>query len=537
MWEELLVWKMSSLFRQSLAYVPGVQETMLSAQRQLNSAVVPYVIERSRDWRSLSFLLNADTAELTQSLSIPDDLTDQQIDVLIDFGSRRGNRPFEKLKFDSETFRRIEERAVERGVSVVFQAYVYEIDCSSQDSVDMAFSLPDFATEIEMIGGVLIKLPSKLVKLIIDSTFLEDMSELDRAQHLTNLSISTEIGQYVLKGLPQYLEELTLYECSEFEEGFHYDCSHLKRLDMDANFYKIPAEFLTSISGSLVELFLTDGESLLEEMLRKLTKLEKLTIMNFQDFVFSIVPPWIKDFTFYGKYEPFDPSKPLPNLRRLHIEISSNLEGVLKGVPNLEELELNNASIILGENDYDYEARIRTPPLKSSFPSIKKHSIVGNGYEPGIKLSDSKTFFPNLVLYESLNYRIQDIYADFITKELTIYFKPAPTVFKTDTNLDYVDLNFLKYNFNLSLVQNNIPEAKSRNINIHLPPFTEKISFTIDNKTHTLIIDDTFGAKTEDRKRFFERITFTVQATSSKVETDIELVAKPTKRKLYSSQP
>ena len=101
---------MSSLFRRTLDYVPRAQETTLSTQRQLQHAVAPYRTGGIQNWKTLSFLLNADTAELTQSLSVPSGLTDDQLNVLVDFIIRRGARPFEKLEITGGDLAKIEEK-------------------------------------------------------------------------------------------------------------------------------------------------------------------------------------------------------------------------------------------------------------------------------------------------------------------------------------------------------------------------------------------------------------------------------------------
>ncbi len=523
---------MSSLFRQSLEYVPEAQTTMLSAQRQINSAVVPYVMGDVEDWRALSFLLNADTAELTQSLLIPRDLTVEQIDVLIDFMVRRGNRPFNELNFLGSTFLAIEQRIEERGLDVIIQAYEYKINC--YDSRELGISLPDFATDVEIENGELLNIPSRLVRLEAFGTVVFDTAVLETLQHLVELAIIYPSNDFIFKGLPQYLEELSLRQegIIIFEEGHHYDCSYLKVLKAP-NVSMFPKDFIDSI-GNLVELQLRNyltTDPPLDPILKKFTKLEKLSVIAIEEFDLSMVPPWLKELVVHEDYKAPDPTKPLIGLQKLEIAFAQELTSVLKACPNLEELNLFYPKKQDGEDEEDY---LRTK-LRASFPQIKKLKILGwlpERLETSMfKLAELKDFFPNLATYEGPgNEKLLQEQVNFITKELSA--KIGFDQYELNTNLEYSSLDIKKFNFDCSRITNG---KLPRVLIVELPLITESLSFIVKNDTYTYSINDVIKIPLTERHQLYDSIKFKVEVGRTGIYANIELQAKPVYFKLLDT--
>ncbi len=534
-----LIWlgKMSSLFRQSLGYVPKAQQSMLSAQRQINHAVAPYVMGGEQDWRSLSFLLNADTADLTQSLGIPSDLTVEQIDVLIDFAVRRGNRPFDSIDAKGEDLIKIDQRIRERGLDVSIQAFKYYVVCDPA-SRNPGISFPDFTTEINLEDGELLNLPSKIVKLTLFFSIFRDTEALERAQYLKSISIASE-GDFILRGLPQYLEHLQIRDVVNYEEGHHYDCPYLKTLTSILPIDAFPKDFIDSISNSLLELEIVELLPVsyhLADILRKLVKLEKLTLegVELDDFDFSSLPPWLKEFELHDRdFKPLEHPLSLPSLLKLTITYTDGLFGVLKGLPNLEELDLHNPIARAQETTRQYLVRRARKLLTGSFPSVKKLKLRGGHLEEYLDLSDAKSLFPNLVEYNSRDFLAQDIKANFVAKEISYTFKFDKTT--ENIQLTKALTDFDKFTFDCSTIKYKLTRGQ-RKLTANLPSTTKRLSFIVDGKNHEYVIDDVFGLDSDSRQRLFESITFNLEVTAKNVTAKIELVAKQNVQTLYDSR-
>jgi hypothetical protein len=244
---------MTSIIRKTIELKPEVKQSVLSVQRQINNAVVPYVMNPDEpDWRDLSFLLNANTAELTQSLSISSEITDEQVKRIAEFVIRRGKRPFVELKMDLEDFIRIEETLEELESDVGLGAYEYEMNSYENDN-EVEIAYPNYTRRIEMTMGRILHVPIEIKELFLsDVSFGDDvLVEIGKAKGLRKLFIDN--NHFTFHGLPPLLEELLLSGLAghiRFDPNFNYDCPHLHTLQMSSS-TRFPDEFIDSIADSL----------------------------------------------------------------------------------------------------------------------------------------------------------------------------------------------------------------------------------------------------------------------------------------------
>ncbi len=530
---------MSSLFRRTLDYVPRAQETTLSTQRQLQHAVAPYRTGGIQNWKTLSFLLNADTAELTQSLSVPSGLTDDQLNVLVDFIIRRGARPFEKLEITGGDLAKIEEKLEAKGHAGELEAYSYNVD--SLGMTIKQFSFPDFTTDIRMSEGEILNIPSKIVRLQLFYVKISDanINALENTEYLKDLTIFSSIRGFKFRGLPQWLENFDVQGYFSFVDGYHYDCKHLRILRISSSLNYFPKEFVDSIVNSLIDLHVRVDDNSIGDLgtyLQRFTKLEILSVGFLGDNMFSLdlntIQSRIVDFSYGGKCKPFNSSRPWIGLKKLTIAMSDDLLSILNGAPNLRELSLLDPTRRRGETQLELDIRTRSItkiPETSRFPSVKSLKV-RDGYGSFITLQESKTIFPNLSSYFARTIMSEMIRADFDERRLWMFY--APNDFTSHEDFSYAKLDLDKFKFEV------FDNRKTKGYNIaefELPSGTKEIEIDFKGKTNTYTLDNIFDANSEERKRLFEALNLTIHLTETEMKVEIELRAKPTRITIQNS--
>ncbi len=532
------------MLRKSLAYAPRARETTLSAHREIANAVAPHIVGEEFEWKRLSFLLNADTAYLTQSLSLSWTLEREQISALADFIIKRGERPFNKIIADGFIFNEISNELRKKRHSGYINAYAYDISCN--DDPDLTFSFPDFAIEIKMYKGVIVaereddpKLPTQLVELdLFDTEISEELlASLESANHLTHLSLSGREVSYVLHGLPQYLEQYicrghVFYAQCGIEgsneglncaEDHHYDCPQLRILEC-TNVDLLPKAFIESIEDSLIEIDIRgygagiDPE--LSQLMRKMRKLEKFTYeLSHAEFDIWTLPPSVKVIKYTGERKEYDGSRPLTNIRELDIQADFDIATILKNAPNIEVLGLAyTAYVRLSGTRYTEKIR-----LTGVYPSIKKFNEAGHHNRNGLDLSGAKEHFPNLIEYSN-----SDFTANFNTKEVVVkYSLILPEA------IDLPDFGqpigggrqtLTKYTFKFDAIHKSV----DRVILISLPANTERITIETQDVawTHIYDINQLLNSTPAERERFYERLELKVDVVKHKFSAFIRPVPK-----------
>jgi hypothetical protein len=467
---------MTSVFRKTLSLAPTVKETTLSSQKEINNAVVPYVMGTSRqDWKQLSFLLNADTAELTQSLKIPDTLTDAQRRTIAEFIIRRGNRPFEELKVDLGNFVAIENIIDTFQTDVNLTAYEYDL-ASYNYSIGVSF--PNFTRRIDMAEGRILNIPSEIQELILLRVEMSTNAfiELGKAKKLRKLEISGR--NIVFYGLPIILEEFRIYGSSDkvfFDPNYHYECPHLHTLSISETI-KLPETFVNSISESLRELYIIgsrDKNYSPYEFIGRLNRLETLFMSDYPSVELSNIFSKIRNLSLYSQFTLAKDLKPLVNLVKLDVITGNNnhhsLEPLLQLSPNLEDLTLNSL-----EGTFDF---------KGTYPQMKRLTFV---HETGTFAKRYLVTFPNLTDYISeRGYGLGHMYEEinFVAKTAKITISPRTS---TDYETSFEGTSITNFIFDYSRTK---PEEKI-NVSVRLPPNIEQVSFIVEGFKETRKIKD-----------------------------------------------
>ena len=514
------------MFRKSLAYVPRAQEATLTTQREITQAVAPHLAGNMQDWRRLSFLLNVDSARFTRSMSVPRNITDAQIAILADFFSKRMDKPLRRIEIDGEVFNKINDKLDKMGTGGYIDAEEYVITNGN----DIGFSFPYYATVISLEGGELvnIKMPPNgnsilLVELVLDGVIVseEDLAKLNTAVHMTHLALVS--GSYVLSGLPVTLEVYSVSahgRCEVLYNEGHYDCPRLRELDY-GNIDELPSEFIDSIHNSLVDLTIWfyegRGNTKLPSLLKKLTKLESLTVdwESFPVIDLWTFQPSVRELKLTGQRSMFNGSISLAGLRKLAIAPDRDLESILKSASGLEELDL------------DSDRTLDDLGITGVYPSIKRlsHPYDGRSVYNGRSAYDGphaalKNIFPNLETYSDVMVEV-----DFKTGELTSKLQRLHGA--TDHELFLASLNLTKYTFIVS-------EAPEKNIaetmKIALPAKTERITLDLglDKGTFIYDINRLLNSTATERERLYDSIVLKIVLLRDRSDAFISAQSKYT---------
>ena len=278
-------------------------------------------------------------------------------------------------------------------------------------------------------------IPSKIVKLQLSYVKISDanINALENAEDLKYLAILSGGNGFAFRGLPQRLEEFDVQGDFSFIDGYYYDCKHLKLLRTSSSLNDFPKEFVDSIVNSLVDLQVRVDDTRMRNLdtyLQRFTKLEILSIGFLSNNVIPLdlntIPSRIVDFSYGGKYKPFNSSRPWIGLKKLTIAMSDDLLSILNGAPNLRELSLLDPTRRRGETQLELDIRTRSItkiPETSRFQSVKSLKV-RDGYGSFITLQESKTIFPNLSSYFARTIMSEMIRADFDERRLWMFYAP-----------------------------------------------------------------------------------------------------------------
>jgi len=443
----------------------------LLAQRQINTALTPWVMTNILSWKQLMLLIRSDTAHLTQQLRIPYISDDEEIDGLVLFLSKRGNRPFDKLAFYCTDIRDIYENMEPICNPRSLTSQRYEAYRSEQ-------RFPDSTTELSVQSGTIWNIPKHVVNLTLSDVIIEDamMEAIGQSQFIANLKI-IEIcygHDTMFRGLPIYLETLDVEFRNTiiYARGYSYHCEYLRRLKVSSReegprLPNFPPELINSMTKSLKFLHIAgelsnEGNSL-PTVLKKLEKLEELAIEGCS-LIDEPIPPTIRTATIgYGYILPRTGC--YSSLMRTESRKPINFDTLLDGCQKLENLSLTYT-----------ETRLTLP--SKPHPTVKTLQIEQEETDPTmlswIPITTILHIFPNLTHY---NASTQGFIwtANFATHQISLGFNAG--YLEKLTRLRDIDLSLEESNFEkIYITLNSNLKRSFGGFHIALPPTTKEIT-------------------------------------------------------------
>jgi hypothetical protein len=457
---------MTVVIRKTIEYTPTRKEVVLSSQKEINNAVVPYVADSSSNEKQLAFLMNSETFSLAQEVHIPPDLTNEQVNQLADLIIKRQQRPFLFTEIDSESLWRIMIVAKEKaGNQIVFPSYKFDI---TRYNMHTDIRVQDYVRYLRIDGGSLLNIPTMLEFLDVRYTNMspEVMIQIGKAQHLTEILIEDDhINGNGFRGLPFRLEKLDVTFDIDFEPNYNYDCPFLKTLNL-TTINKLPIQLIRSISESLVSLTIGSDESVgLKAFLNEMFALEELIVFE-SSFDVSVVPPDLPSLDLQDGYVISEPGSYFPRLRKLELSTSTPIDDFLERTPELRELIVDfRRDTYLAEGIYP---QVRVLELSST----KDNS----------QISDIRRTFPRLETYTKLVYDDNNRHEvwDFKNDSVTI------NVFAVGDGFSLLDEGRIIKKFVFDYDKPKIYYVKDRqdSFTIELPTDTEEVSFIIKGLAH-----------------------------------------------------
>ena len=350
---------MTHILRDAFAYTPAstplhgfaTMVATLMTQRQLNCALAPYMLGNRITWRELSFFVMCATTYLTRKLYFPGNLTFSQVELLIEFITKRGRDPFDEVIVSLQNINAIHRMLGISKSSPWIRSLRYTIDADVSNTWDMSMWFPDFTRAILMEGGTIRNIPSHLVELRLENVTADEaiMEAIGEAPLITSLYIVND-ADIVFRGLPQWLEKLTIDSGSDvmYIEDYSYDCMFLREMHIlnDGELTELPESLVTSISQSLTYLRVvalpSEEKDYLGTVLEKLTRLQTLIMSGFT-MREAPIPSWVEVLVPGDDYmEGATSWTPLPHLTELIIHTNQHMEKILRTSPRLRKLELRS---------------------------------------------------------------------------------------------------------------------------------------------------------------------------------------------------